>query len=419
VQADPSLDQARAEIVLGNADRIDAGTGRGRLNLKQTARAMGDSTAPEVAVAAPTDGAVVFGTVNVQASATDNVKVAGVTFFLDDTPLGREDTAAPFEAAWTTTESPDGSHTIKAVARDTAGNQAVSALTLTVANDLEAPTVTLTSPSSGSALSGVVKVSATASDDRAVHGVQFVLDGVPLGGEDNAEPFEVSWNTRDAANGGHVLTAVARDAAGKESTATVAVTVANDAAAPTVSIATSGNTSGTIMIKATAVDDVGVVAVQFFVDGFPLGAEAVAAPYEAAWDTLSARNGVHMLSVVARDASGKRTKSSIVVTIANDLTAPVVAIASPVSGGVVAGLVAILAQATDDTSVAGVQFQLDGVAVGVEDTVAPYEFLWDAAAVPNGTHTFSAVARDAAGRQSTSPGVVITVANEAAEAAVP
>ena len=62
---------------------------------------------------------------------------------------------------------------------------------------------------------------ATASDDLEVFGVQFKLDGVPLGAEDTVAPYEVTWATTTAANGAHTLTAVARDAAGHETTASV------------------------------------------------------------------------------------------------------------------------------------------------------------------------------------------------------
>ena len=50
-------------------------------------------------------------------------------------------------------------------------------------------------------------------------------------------PFEASWNTTALANGSHVLTAVARDAAGHETTApAVTVTVTNDTTAPDVAV---------------------------------------------------------------------------------------------------------------------------------------------------------------------------------------
>ena len=49
-----------------------------------------------------------------------------------------------------------------------------------------------------------------------------------LGAEDIAAPYAVSWNTATAVNGSHILTAVARDAAGNTAASTaVGVTVAN------------------------------------------------------------------------------------------------------------------------------------------------------------------------------------------------
>ena len=56
--------------------------------------------------------------------------------------------------------------------------------------------------------------SANAVDDVTVAGVQFKIDGVALGAEDTSAPYAVSWNTTTAANGVHVLTAVARDSSG-------------------------------------------------------------------------------------------------------------------------------------------------------------------------------------------------------------
>ena len=51
--------------------------------------------------------------------------------------------------------------------------------------------------------------------------------------DDTVAPYEAAWNTTTAANGAHVLTAVARDAAGHSTTAAaVNVTVLNDLAAP-------------------------------------------------------------------------------------------------------------------------------------------------------------------------------------------
>src|SRR5207249_2505824 len=64
-----------------------------------------------------------------------------------------------------------------------------------------------------------------------------------------------------------------------------------------------------------------------------------------------------------------------------------------------------------DPGVAGVQFTLDGTPLGAEMTSAPYSVSWDTTTASNGSHTLRAVARDAAGNQTPSAGVPVTVSN--------
>ena len=66
------------------------------------------------------------------------------------------------------------------------------------------------------------------------------------------------------------------------------------------------------------------------------------------------------------------------------------------------GTVTVTANATDNLGVAGVQFQLDGASLGAEDTTAPYSVAWDTSGAAAGSHTLTAVARDAAGNRTTS-----------------
>ena len=76
-------------------------------------------------------------------------------------------------------------------------------------------------------------LTATATDNVGVAGVQFLVDNNALGAEDTTSPYSVTWNTTTVANGTHTLTARARDAAGNTATsAPVTITVANVAAAP-------------------------------------------------------------------------------------------------------------------------------------------------------------------------------------------
>jgi peptidoglycan/xylan/chitin deacetylase (PgdA/CDA1 family) len=80
---------------------------------------------------------------------------------------------------------------------------------------------------------------------------------------------------------------------------------------------------------------------------------------------------------------------------------PTVSITAPASGATVAGTQSLTATATDPVGIAGVQFQVDGVSLGAEETTAPYATTWDSTTVANGTHTLSAVARDTGGRSTT------------------
>ena len=98
---------------------------------------------------------------------------------------------------------------------------------ITVSNDTTAPTVTVTSPASGAAVTGTIMLRAAASDNVGVAGVQFTLDGVNLGAESTVVPYQVTWNSATVANGAHVLSAVARDAAGNQQTVSVNLIVAN------------------------------------------------------------------------------------------------------------------------------------------------------------------------------------------------
>jgi hypothetical protein len=55
--------------------------------------------------------------------------------------------------------------------------------------DVTPPTVSIANPPDGSQATGIIALVATASDDRVVAGVQFLLNDQPLGLEDTIEPF--------------------------------------------------------------------------------------------------------------------------------------------------------------------------------------------------------------------------------------
>jgi len=286
--------------------------------------ATADNTKPSVSITAPANGATVNGTVTVTSAATDNVGVTGVQFQLNGANYGSKLSAAPYTVQWDTKTVANGSYQWNAVAQDAAGNTATSTTVFAVVNnpDTIAPSVRILTPATGSTLSGTVSITASASDNIGVAGVQYSLDGAPLGSEATASPYTLSWNTGTVAQGSHTLTATARDAAGNRSTASVTVALA-DTTAPSVSITspTAGQTvGGTFTITATANDNVGVAGVQFLVDGAAYGAE-VSSGYSVSCNSATLTNGSHAINAVARDAAGnKKTSATVTITVSNPTT---------------------------------------------------------------------------------------------------
>jgi hypothetical protein len=246
---------------------------------------------------------------------------------VDGSNLGAVVTAAPYSQSLNTTTLANGKHSLTAVAVDTSGNKATSAVdTITVNNTsgTTPPTVSISSPSSGAAVSGTITVTATASDKVGVASVQFEVDGSNLGAAVTAAPYSQSLNTTTLANGKHSLTAVAVDTSGNKATsAAVSITVNNTSTAPsptlTVSITSpvaGATVSGTVTVAATATASDAITGVQFLLDGSNLGSNVTSSPYSISWDTTHTSNGTHVLSARATDQTGNTaTSSTITVTV--------------------------------------------------------------------------------------------------------
>jgi beta-lactamase superfamily II metal-dependent hydrolase len=94
----------------------------------------GDTQNPTTSITAPANGATVSGTTSVTASASDNVGVTSVEFYLDNV-LQSTDTTSPYSWSWNTTATSNGSHALTSKAYDAAGNAGTStAVSVTVSN---------------------------------------------------------------------------------------------------------------------------------------------------------------------------------------------------------------------------------------------------------------------------------------------
>ena len=125
-----------------------------------------DNQAPtSVVIASPADGATIAGTVNISASAQDDVAVAGVRFQIDGVNTGPEVNTAPFTTSVDTTTLPNGTHALTAIARDTSNNTATSApVSVTVNN---------AAPSTGSVPTLIQHVTTSSNYDPSELGNNF------------------------------------------------------------------------------------------------------------------------------------------------------------------------------------------------------------------------------------------------------
>ena len=375
-----------------------------------------DVSPPSVSLTAPANGATpAFGNnITISASASDaQTSVSKVEIYTDGA-LKTTLTTSPYNYTWTGASL--GSHTISAKAYDAANNTATSSTITINVTDQTAPTVNLTAPANGAFVKGTtVAVTATATDNVSVAGVQFKLDGANLQAEDTTSPYSITWDTTTATTGSHTLTATARDGAGNTSVSTITLTVDNSP--PTASLTSPTNGSfvkGTINVNASASDTTGVTSVQFKLDGANLGAADTAAPYTTTWNTTTATNGSsHTLTAVASDAAGNTTTATT-VTVTVDNAAPTAAVTAPAANSFIGGTaVSVSGTATDNIGVTSVQFKLDGVNLGAADTTSPYSVNWDTTTATNGSHSLTAVSSDAAGNTTTSSTVSVTVDNAA------
>lgn len=272
-----------------------------------------DTTPPTVAFIAPADNATVSGIVSVSATSSDNVGTLGVQFKLDDQNLGAEDTAAPYVVGWDTGRIGNGMHTLTAVAHDAAGNRVTATRTVNVLNARPAPTAI---PAAGS-YAETQRVALVAASSTSI---RYTLNGtVPSCATGNvySTPLVVAVSK--------TVKAVGCYTAGPSPVATFSYVIASsaDRTPPTVAFiapAANATISNTVSVSATSSDNVATVGVQFKIDGTDLGTEDTAAPYTIGWNTATVANGVHALTVVARDATGNRATSTRSVAVHNTVS---------------------------------------------------------------------------------------------------
>jgi hypothetical protein len=189
------------------------------------------------------------------------------------------------------------------------------------------PTVSITNPQNGGQVNGktVIDVTYQAEAGVPVTSILLYVDGkqvqqfslsLPKMMGQQSFPWDFTLSTGQT----HTISARAIDAQGQAGNATITVrmqsaevSAAVDQLPPTVNIyfpAHGAKIHGMLKIKATATDNVGVVAVCFYVDGKCRSMLMNAPPYTTEIDTSKMSDGPHTLSASAYDDANNEGKSA-------------------------------------------------------------------------------------------------------------
>jgi hypothetical protein len=395
-----------------------------------TSASGGDTTAPTVSISSPTNGATVSGTTTISASASDNVGVSKVEFYIDST-LKITDTSSPYSYSWDTTTYSNAGHSIYTKAYDAVNNVGTSTtISVTVSNtvsDTTAPTVSVTAPSSGATVSGTTTISASASDNVGVSKVEFYIDST-LKITDTSSPYSYSWDTTAYSNAGHSIYAKAYDAANNVGTSTtISVTVSNtvsdDGGALSNGVTANGNMDSTDGADMWYID-VGASATSMYVvmacgsSDFDTYGKFNAQPTTSSYDwrgytdggeentVTSPSQGRHYIMVDYYSGSGTYTLIATITYGSSDTTAPTVSISSPSNGATVSGSVTISFSASDNSgTISSRAIKIDGVSKSTSSS-----YTWDTTSAANGAHTIRCEATDPSGNVGYSQ-ITVTVSN--------
>jgi hypothetical protein len=397
---------------------------------------------PTVWIDGPANGSTVSGTIVVSGWALDNNAMVG-------TMIGsvkvKVDSAAPVTAAYGVSR-PDvcgalpgrsgcpnvgyslaintlalsaGQHTITVTAVDSDGYTDVGSATVTVRVNNVAPTVWIDAPAANSTVSGTVTVSGWAIDNASIVGtalgsVQVLVDGLVVGNATygtsrpdvcSALPgrpgcpnvgYTFALNTAGWSAGPHVITVSTTDSdgTGEVGLASVTVTTAANATAPTVWIdqpAAGATVSGAVIISGWALDNASAVGsaisnVQVLVDGLPVGNAMYGTNRADVCSALPGRPGCpnvgytftlnsgtltlgsHTITVKAIDSDPTPDAAVASATVTINTAPATIWIDQPLPGAV-SGTVTISGWAINNasglgTAISGVQVLLDGAVVG-------------------------------------------------------
>ncbi|TAH34067.1 hypothetical protein EYC59_03660 [Candidatus Saccharibacteria bacterium] len=280
-----------------------------------------DTTNPTVSITSPANNATISSSTTATATASDDVAVTKVEFYVDGT-LAVTDTATPYNYTINPASLSVGAHTLTAKAYDAAGNNATSSVVNFTIADTTAPTISAVASSSITQTSATVTWTTNeAADSQVKYGATTSYGSTTTLDSTKVTSHSVSLSGLTAGTLYHYQV-VSKDAAGNSTSSADATFTtsapAGDTTAPTVTITApaAGNVSGTVTFSATASDNVGVSNVQFKYGSTVIGTDP-SSPYSVSWNTTTVADGTYTLTATASDAAGNTKSATVNVTVQN------------------------------------------------------------------------------------------------------
>lgn len=414
--------------------------------------------APVVTITSPGNGTPQSGTVPIDTTGTVNASLndnaSQLQLFVDGTQYGAS-YSCPLAKSCTHTFFYDGT------GRTDTANLVVKLLTtrgvlqpspgVALNMSTPAPTASISSPTAGAGVNGVVHVVTTAAvgagqTDNA-QSLQLIVDGAPLGTPTSCAAATTCSKTLDwdasGVSGAHTLAVKFVTTGGIASSRTVTTTPFTvNVSSPGPSAAVLSPSFGTSVQGPVSVVGFGAVnasqsdtpgTLQLYVDGAPVGSPVATVPAADAdpkhgqdtfsWDSTGLV-GTHSLQVKFVTGNLVSVLSpSVAVTVTSP--APVVVLTSPAASATVGGVIAVTATATIDASQAdtpaSLQLYLDGAPSGSAFTcpsggatpkVCNGSFPWDASGL-TGTHVVQVRLGTTRGVFVLSTGASVTVSSPA------
>ena len=284
---------------------------------------------PSVDLTAPLSGAIVRGTIEVAAVASDDSGVVRVDFIHDEV-LFASDATSPYGLSWDTTSISEGPCVLSAVAYDLYGLTATDAVSIVI--DRTDPLVQISSPVSGDRVTQTVQIRGAASD---VNLEEYRLDygaglsptswsAITTSSVAVSAGILANWDSTAVNDGTYTLRLQAEDKAGNATQTNVWVIIDNTPPAVGWKAPNEGSVrSGTTILMVSATDSGGVTWVEFYCDQtFIVSNTSTTNNYTGQFDTTSVSDGVHTLTAVAYDLAANAASDSIWIVVDNEPCSP-------------------------------------------------------------------------------------------------